>query len=270
MFPLTLDLAGRRVLAVGGGSVATRRVRGFVEAGADVLVVAPRVSGELAELAAAGDITWLRREFDEADLDGAWLVHTATGVVDDVVARACEERRVWCIQAARAAHGTAAVPARTQVELPDGRVSIAVESGDPKRSVRIRNALAGVLAEQPPSLRRVRPGAGWVRRIEVGASAGEITVADRAVLAAADVVVVDPGVPADLLDCLEAEVTVIDLAELPRIWAAPSRIAGLIADRAADGAAVVHLGRSAATLYAAPELRPAHARAARHGIVAAG
>ncbi|WP_051215102.1 precorrin-2 dehydrogenase/sirohydrochlorin ferrochelatase family protein [Granulicoccus phenolivorans] len=260
MFPLTLDLAGRRVLAVGGGSVATRRVRGFLEAGADVWVVAPQVSDELAELAAAGEITWSRREFRDTDPDGAWLVHTATGVIDDAVARACEDRRIWCIQAARAAHGTAAVPARTQVELPDGRVSIAVQSGDPRRSVRVRNALADFLAEQPPSLRRVRPGRGWVRRIEVDPRAGELVGADRALLAAADVVILDPGVPAALVTDLAAEV--VDLAGLPPAWAAPSRIAEVAAEQAAGGAAVVQLSPLATTRH------PAHPAVAERAVAA--
>ncbi|HEU5267849.1 MAG TPA: NAD(P)-dependent oxidoreductase, partial [Jatrophihabitans sp.] len=45
--PLLLDLAGRRVVVVGGGKVATRRARSLVDAGADVLLVAPEVADEL-------------------------------------------------------------------------------------------------------------------------------------------------------------------------------------------------------------------------------
>ena len=43
-YPLHLDLAGRRVLVVGGGAVAARRVRSLLDAGADVHVVAPETA----------------------------------------------------------------------------------------------------------------------------------------------------------------------------------------------------------------------------------
>ena len=48
-FPLLLDLAGRRVVVVGGGTVGTRRAAGLADAGADVLVVAPEISAAIAE-----------------------------------------------------------------------------------------------------------------------------------------------------------------------------------------------------------------------------
>ena len=51
----------------------------LVDAGAHVVVVAPwRVRGP-ADLVAAGRVTWQARDYVSGDLDGAWLVHTATG-----------------------------------------------------------------------------------------------------------------------------------------------------------------------------------------------
>ncbi|HVU92833.1 MAG TPA: NAD(P)-dependent oxidoreductase, partial [Jatrophihabitans sp.] len=75
-YPLLLDLTGRRVVVVGGGMVASRRVRGLTEAGADVLVVAPELRPEVADAAARAE----RRPFVPADLDGAWL---AVACADD-------------------------------------------------------------------------------------------------------------------------------------------------------------------------------------------
>jgi uroporphyrin-III C-methyltransferase/precorrin-2 dehydrogenase/sirohydrochlorin ferrochelatase len=71
-FPLLLDLAGRRVVVVGGGEVSLRRVRALVEADADVLVIAPQLRAEFGELAVARE----EREFAPADLDGAWPTRT--------------------------------------------------------------------------------------------------------------------------------------------------------------------------------------------------
>src|SRR5437763_3115043 len=67
--PVLLDVAGRRVVVVGGGQVAARRVRSLQEAGASVHVVAPEISAELA----GGEVALHRRSFRDTDLDGAWL-----------------------------------------------------------------------------------------------------------------------------------------------------------------------------------------------------
>ena len=80
-YPATLRLSGRRVLVVGGGAVATRRIPALVGAGAVVDVVAPDASPEIRESAAAGQVRWRQRRFQPRDVlapEPAWLVHAAT------------------------------------------------------------------------------------------------------------------------------------------------------------------------------------------------
>src|SRR5690606_31733971 len=86
LFPLFLQLEDKRVLVVGGGSVAEKKALDLADAGAKVTVVAPEI-GEA--LAADERITKERRGFEESDVDGAWLVIAAT---DDPITqkRACE------------------------------------------------------------------------------------------------------------------------------------------------------------------------------------
>jgi uroporphyrin-III C-methyltransferase/precorrin-2 dehydrogenase/sirohydrochlorin ferrochelatase len=67
-YPSGLMLAGRRVLMVGGGHVAQRRVPQLIAAGADVVLVAPHVTPSVEGLATAGEITWHQRGFEDADL----------------------------------------------------------------------------------------------------------------------------------------------------------------------------------------------------------
>ncbi|MFS0705978.1 NAD(P)-dependent oxidoreductase, partial [Cellulomonas sp. 179-A 9B4 NHS] len=107
--PLLVDVTGRRVVVVGGGPVAARRARGLLTDGADVHVVAPALCEELADLVAAGAAGWEPREYATGDLDGAWLVHTATGDrrTDDAVAADAEAARTWCVRADDAAASTA-------------------------------------------------------------------------------------------------------------------------------------------------------------------
>jgi uroporphyrin-III C-methyltransferase/precorrin-2 dehydrogenase/sirohydrochlorin ferrochelatase len=92
LFPVFLKLAGRRVLLVGGGSVAATKLRSLLEAQADVTVVAPEPRAEI--LASGARV--LARGFVETDLDGAWLaVAAATPEVNRRVRTAGDARRVF-------------------------------------------------------------------------------------------------------------------------------------------------------------------------------
>jgi precorrin-2 dehydrogenase/sirohydrochlorin ferrochelatase len=77
-YPVSLRVADRRCVVVGGGEVAERKVRSLLDAGARVVVVAPRLSVALADLAAQGAIEHLARRYSRGDLDGALLAYAAT------------------------------------------------------------------------------------------------------------------------------------------------------------------------------------------------
>lgn len=98
LFPLFLKLAGRPVLLVGGGPVATAKAAALAEAGARVTVVSPAVTAELADRAAASGWTVRPRGFEIADLDGAWLVVAAAPpAVNAAVNSAAEARRLFVV-----------------------------------------------------------------------------------------------------------------------------------------------------------------------------
>ena len=131
LFPLHLDVAGKRVLVVGGGPVAVRRARAAAACGADVRVVA-------VELSEALNIPVELRAFEPEDLDGAWLVLTCTGTVDDKVAQLCDERRIWCVRSDDHAQSDAWMPAVARID----EVVVSVTSGrNPRRSVAVRDAI---------------------------------------------------------------------------------------------------------------------------------
>lgn len=96
-YPVSLELTGRRCVVVGGGRIASRRVASLLDAGAEVVVVAPEPAERIRAWVAEGALTLHERPFTPADLDGAWLAFTATGdpAVDQEVARAGEAARVW-------------------------------------------------------------------------------------------------------------------------------------------------------------------------------
>jgi|SRR5579875_1275959 len=74
LFPVFLKLNKRRVLIVGGGKMAARRVQQLVRAGAVVTVVAPKICTEIEELAKAGSVNLIRRAFERADLSSRYFI----------------------------------------------------------------------------------------------------------------------------------------------------------------------------------------------------
>jgi siroheme synthase-like protein len=95
--PVNLLVRGRRVVVVGGGRIAARKVAPLLDAGADVVVVAPSVGAEIRAWADQGRCSVVVRAFEPADLDGAWLAFTATDdpAVNRAVFSAGEQRRIW-------------------------------------------------------------------------------------------------------------------------------------------------------------------------------
>lgn len=77
-FPLFVDLSGRRVTVVGGGAIALRRVKALLAYPCEITVVALSMLGELEALQREGRLTLRRKEYEPADLDGAYLVVAAT------------------------------------------------------------------------------------------------------------------------------------------------------------------------------------------------
>jgi uroporphyrin-III C-methyltransferase / precorrin-2 dehydrogenase / sirohydrochlorin ferrochelatase len=240
-YPLMLDLAGRRTVVVGGGPVALRRVRGLLEAGAHVVVIAPSVQPEFAAL----PVTVLRRPYRRGDLSAAWLAHAATNdpEVNAQVTAEAEENRIWCVRADDASASGAWTPAVTR----HGGVTVAVSSaGDPARSQRLRAAIAVALAEGSLPVRPARRGSGGVGSVAlIGGGPGDpglITVLGRRLLAEADVVVTDKLAPRALLAELEPDVEIIDAGKQPHAHnLTQSQINELIVARARAGLRVARL-----------------------------
>ena len=77
-YPLFASLEGSRAVVVGAGAVAARKIDSLLSCGADVTVIAPHACDEIAHLAESGCISYLAREYEKGDLDGALLCIAAT------------------------------------------------------------------------------------------------------------------------------------------------------------------------------------------------
>lgn len=230
-----LRLQGRRVLVAGGGGVAQRRVPQLLAAGADVLLVSPDVTPALEGL--AGELTWLPREYDDADLDGAWYAIAATddAAVNARIAARAEEQRIFCVRADDASDATAWTPATGR----HAGVSVAVLANrEPRISAAVRDDLLEALRAGHARSRTARaPGV-----VLVGGGPGDpdlITVAGRRALMEADVVVADRLAPRELLGELPADVELVDVAKLPRgRSASQEEINRVIVEKAREGKVV--------------------------------
>jgi uroporphyrin-III C-methyltransferase/precorrin-2 dehydrogenase/sirohydrochlorin ferrochelatase len=209
-----LVLAGRKVVVVGGGHVAQRRVPTFLAAGAEVTLVSPEVTPALEGL--AGELTLLLRDFTESDLDGAWYVVAVTDdpAVNARVAAAAEARHTFCVRADDALGGSAWTPAVGH----HGSVTVGVLGNrEPRKSAALRDDIVTALRDGHLTATDAHDRSPGV--VLVGGGPGEpdfVTVAARHALASADVVVADRLAPRELLDELGPHVELIDVAKLPR------------------------------------------------------
>ena len=268
---LGLRLRDRRVVVVGGGAVAARRIPALLDAGADIVLVSPWVTASLEDLAAAGRLRWEPRSYAGGDCAGAWLVCACTddAAVNAAVAAEAERQRTWYVRADDAQATAAWTPASGRADdlrpgsapsgsapsgsapslgapsgsAAAGSVQVGVLSGDPRHSAAIRDAIVAGLRTGQLSARHGRGRRAGVATIGGGpGDPGLITVRGRQLLAEADVVLTDRLAPRSLLDELPADVEVIDVSKIPYGRAmAQEQINATLIDRARAGRFVARL-----------------------------
>lgn len=239
-YPSGLRLAGRRVLVVGGGTVAQRRVPHLIAVGADVHVVSPDVTPAIEGLVGSGEITWHRRRFEDTDLDGAWYVIAVTDdlAVNDRVSELAEQQRTFCVRSDDATQGSAWTPA---VGRHSGVTVAVLGNREPRRSVALRDEILEALREGRIAASHHRDKTPGVTLVGGGPGDPELmSIAGRRALMEADVVVADRLAPRELLGELPADVELIDVAKLPRGRSAQqTEINRVIVERALAGKRVV-------------------------------
>jgi len=137
-YPVNLDLTGRRVLVVGAGPVAARKVAGLLDAGADVTVVAPTAVDEIAD---DSGVRWHERPYRRGEVASYRLAVTATGDpdVDDQVHRDAEAAGVWLNSADDPERCTFTLPAVSR--HGDLQVTVSTNGNSPAVSRWLRQSL---------------------------------------------------------------------------------------------------------------------------------
>src|SRR4051812_6703171 len=246
VYPVGLRLLDRRVVVVGGGQVAHRRVAGLLEAAAQVTVVSPDVTPALEALVTPGSLAWIRRRYSPGDLDGAWYAVAATDdhAVNAAVGEEAERGRIFCARADDRRASSVWTPA---IGRHDDVVVGVHGGGDPQRAIGVRDAVVAGLTDGSIADRASRTPAGERRGsvVLVGGGPGDpglITVRGRRAISQADVVVADHLAPQSLLSSLPADVEVVDASKLPRGRSmAQEQINALLVEHALAGKRVVRL-----------------------------
>lgn len=142
-FPVTLMLATRPCLVVGGGKVAAHKTELLLNAGADVTVISPEINEKLNVWQECGRISYVARPFTPADVEDMFLAFAATNnrKVNTQVREACHANHIlvcsvdkdWC-------HGDFVTPA----VLRRGELTVSVSTGGKscRRSRLVKNNLA--------------------------------------------------------------------------------------------------------------------------------
>ena len=95
-YPIYLDIEGRNVVIIGGGSVCARKAETMMKYGARVTIVSPEFTEEIEQWLRDGAVQGRRKPYEEADLSGASIVIASTDdqCVNARVARDCRRRRI--------------------------------------------------------------------------------------------------------------------------------------------------------------------------------
>lgn len=142
-----LRLEGKKVVVIGGGRVAERKVTGLLGTGPLITVISPQATDKLKGLASSGLIEWLEKSFSKEDIEGAFLIFAATNdnELNQSIKMAAGEQQLVTI---------ADDPDGSDFHVPSqiqrGRLSIAVSTGgaSPTLARKIREQLENQFDEQ--------------------------------------------------------------------------------------------------------------------------
>ncbi len=76
--PIAINLKNKRVIVVGGGKVAQRKIKTLLDTEALIVVIAPEITSKIRLLIEKGVVNWESRRVQESDIKEARLIVAAT------------------------------------------------------------------------------------------------------------------------------------------------------------------------------------------------
>jgi uroporphyrin-III C-methyltransferase/precorrin-2 dehydrogenase/sirohydrochlorin ferrochelatase len=158
-FPLFIDLKARKVLVIGGGEEALRKVRLLLKTEARIELIAGELHPELTDLAIGGNVAWIGRDFAPSQLEGAACVFVAADqALNSRVSSEAHKRDILVNVVDEADLSSAIVPAI--VDRDPLVIAVGTEGTAPVLAQGIRSELE---ADLPPFLGALTKAAGALR-----------------------------------------------------------------------------------------------------------
>ncbi len=141
LYPINLKLCDRLCVVIGGGDVASRKIKNLLTCGAVVRVVSPYVQTDLKKLILDRRLEWLEREYVEGDLREAFLAFAATS--DPDVQQQVKEEAAKCNIILNSADDPAGSDFHVPAHFRRGEmlVTVSTSGSSPALSSRIREWL---------------------------------------------------------------------------------------------------------------------------------
>ena len=161
LYPVNLDIGGKRCLVVGGGVVAARKIKALLLCGGLVQIISPHASDAISRLAQSGEIAWLRRTYRQGDAKDAFLIFAATDdpQVQKQIADDAARYHVLLNSAGEPELSDFHVPAK--IRRRDFVIAVSTGGGSPALAMLLKAQLAkeygeeyGILVELMAKIRR--------------------------------------------------------------------------------------------------------------------
>ena len=151
-YPLFLDLTNQSAVVIGAGSVATRKIRTLLRAGAAVTVISPQATMSIRRLALTKRVRWVRRRYRPGDLRDARLAIAATNdlAVNQFICAEAKHHKLLVNCIAPPVAGNFFVPSLVR----HGAISLAIstDGASPAFAKRLRRDLEHFLGDGYPQL----------------------------------------------------------------------------------------------------------------------
>ncbi|MEM7800869.1 MAG: precorrin-3B C(17)-methyltransferase [Chloroflexota bacterium] len=146
LYPIALNqLAGAKVVVVGGGPVGERKIKGLLDARAKVTLISPEATEKCQSWTSEGIISWIKRDYESNDVAAAKLVFAATNSrqINAQVTREAQNMGILCNVADAPQEGDFVSPA---VVRANGLViGVNNASRNPKRAIKIRDQIKNLI-----------------------------------------------------------------------------------------------------------------------------
>ncbi len=147
LYPVFVDISGRRVVIAGGGKVALRKAKTLLDANAKITLISPEITPELRKLLSNGQIEWKDRQYQNGDLKDAWLVIAACNNtrINQLIFEEATQRHIFCNVVDKPELCSFQVPALIQKQKL--QIAISTAGQGPILAKKLRNRLETIVSD---------------------------------------------------------------------------------------------------------------------------